>query len=57
VGGAFRGDQDVVWMGAILTAKNVTLGKHTTLRGSVWSKGDVQVGRDAVLEWVPAAAN
>jgi predicted acyltransferase (DUF342 family) len=56
-GGVFRGDQDVVWAGAIVAAKNVTLGKHTTLRGSVWSKGDVQVGRDGVLEWVPAAVN
>lgn len=53
-GGAFRGDQDVVWAGAILAAKNVTLGKHTTLRGFAWSKGDLQVGRDSVLEWVPA---
>jgi hypothetical protein len=53
-GGAFRGDQDVVWAGAILAGKGVVLGKHTTLVGSAWSKGDLQVGRDAVVDWVPA---
>jgi hypothetical protein len=52
-GGAFRGDQDVVWAGALHTRKSIGLGKHTTLVGSAWSQGDVSVGRDAVLTWVP----
>jgi hypothetical protein len=57
VGGSFRGDQDVVWIGGVLAAGNVTFGKHTTLVGSAWSKRDMQVGRDAVLDWVPRAAS
>ena len=52
-GGSFRGDQDVVWAGAILSAKDVVFGKHTTFRGATWSKGNTIVSRDCVLEWVP----
>jgi hypothetical protein len=52
-GGAFRGDQDVVWAGAILSGKGLSFGKHTTLVGSAWTKGDLEVGRDAVVDWVP----
>jgi hypothetical protein len=53
-GGSFRGDQDVVWIGAVRAANDVTFGKHTTLVGSAWSKRDLHVGRDALLDWVPA---
>ena len=56
-GGSFRGDQDVVWAGAILSAKDVTFGKHTTFRGAAWSKGNTFVSRDSVLEWVPLPAD
>jgi hypothetical protein len=52
-GGSFRGDQDVVWAGAILSGKDVFFGKHTTFRGTAWSKGNTFVSRDSVLEWVP----
>ena len=52
-GGSFRGDQDVVWAGAILSAKDVVFGRHTTFRGATWSKGNTIVSRDSVLEWVP----
>jgi len=56
VGGSFRGDQDVVWAGSILAGKDIVLGKHTTLRGAAWSKGNLQMARDAVVEWVPLSA-
>ena len=55
VGGSFQGDQDVVWIGAVRAANDVTFGKHTTLVGSAWSKRDLHVGRDAVLDWVKPA--
>jgi predicted acyltransferase (DUF342 family) len=55
VGGTFRGDQDVVWAGTILAGRGVVLGKHTTLTGAVWSKGDLAVGRDGIVDWVPSA--
>ena len=55
--GSFRGDQDVVWAGAILSAKDVIFGKHTTFRGATWSKGNTFVSRDSVLEWVPLPAD
>jgi hypothetical protein len=54
-GGAFQGDQDVVWVGAVRAEGDVDFGKHTTLVGSAWSKRDLHVGRDAVLDWVPFA--
>jgi predicted acyltransferase (DUF342 family) len=56
-GGSFRGDQDVVWAGAILTGKDLYFGKHTTFRGAAWSKGNLFVSRDSVLEWVPLPAD
>jgi hypothetical protein len=54
-GGAFQGDQDVVWVGAVRAEGDIDFGKHTTLVGSAWSKRDLHVGRDAVLDWVPFA--
>jgi hypothetical protein len=56
-GGSFRGDQDVVWAGAILTGKDLYFGKHTTFRGAAWSKGNLFVSRDSILEWVPLPAH
>lgn len=53
VGGTFRGDQDVVWAGGIAAGKAVVLGKHTTLTGTVWSGGALQVARDSTIVWVP----
>jgi hypothetical protein len=52
-GGSFQGDQDVVWVGGVRAGNDVTFGKHTTLVGSVWSKRDLHVGRDAVIDWAP----
>jgi predicted acyltransferase (DUF342 family) len=54
-GGSFQGDQDVVWIGSVRAGDDVTFGKHTTLVGSAWSRRDLHVGRDAVIDWVPAA--
>ncbi len=55
VGGTFRGDQDVVWAGEILAGKSIVLGKRTILIGGAWSRGDLDVGRDSRVIWVPAA--
>ena len=41
---------------AILTGKDLFFGKHTTFRGAAWSKGNLFVSRDSVLEWVPLSA-
>jgi hypothetical protein len=53
VGGLFRGDQDVVWSGGLVAGKGISLGKHTTLVGAAWTKGNLRVGRDSVIDWVP----
>lgn len=55
-GGSLRVDSDAIVAGTLHATKAVVLGKHVALVGSVWSPGDVQVGRDSTVVWVPAAA-
>jgi len=55
VGGSFRGGQDAIWAGAIVAKGGIALGKHTRLWGSLASGGDVAVGRDSTIVWVPPA--
>ena len=53
-GGAFRLDQDGVWAGTVLGAGNVTFGKHVGLAGAAWSGGQLAIGRDGDVTWVPS---
>jgi predicted acyltransferase (DUF342 family) len=51
-GETFSVGQDSTWYGTI---EKVTLGKNSTLHGSAWSAGELELGPYADVDWVPLA--